>query len=185
MNIISLKDYAEQKNISYEAVRKQVVRYKNELEGHVIRDGRQQFLDDEAVTFLDSKREKNPVIIVQTSKDDRIKELEHDNLNLLNKVAAQADKIAALSEWKADNALAIAEADHRKLLLEEAEKKIEGFAEEKQKAVEEAVKETQDQAEKEKEAAVEEAIRLVKEEHEDKLKKMSVWEFLREKRRKQ
>ena len=183
MNIISLKDYAEQKNISYEAVRKQVVRYKNELEGHVIKDGRQQFLDDEAVAFLDGKREKNPIIVVQASKDERIKELEQENMNQLNKIAAQADKIAELSEWKAENALALAEANYNKALLDQANNRIQGFDEEKQKAVEEAVKEAQDQAEKERSEAVEEAIRLVKEEHEDKLKKMSVWEFLKEKRR--
>lgn len=118
MALISLKDYAEQKNISYEAVRQQVKRYEKELGPHIIRDGRQQFLDEEAVAFLDAKRQKNPVAIIQQSKDDRIDELEQANSNLLLKIAEQADKIAALAEWKAEKAMEIAAADQRRLLLE-------------------------------------------------------------------
>ena len=33
--MISLKDYAKNKGVSYEAVRKQVSRYREELEGHI------------------------------------------------------------------------------------------------------------------------------------------------------
>lgn len=101
MNIISLKDYAKQKNISYEAVRQQVVRYKKDLEGHLIKDGRQQFLDEEAVAFLDAKRQKNPVAIIQMDKDEQIENLERENKNLLIKIAEQAEELRA-----ADKALA-------------------------------------------------------------------------------
>lgn len=130
MNIISLKDYAKQNNVSYEAVRQQVVRYADELGEHIIKDGRQQFLDEEAVAFLDGKRQKNPVVIVQQDKDEQIKELELQIKELLVKTAAQADRISELSEWKADNAVAIAEANQRQLRLEASEKEIkllEGF----------------------------------------------------------
>lgn len=101
MNVVTLRDYAKQNNISYEAVRKQVVRYQKELEGHLIKDGRQQFLDEEAVAFLDSKRQKNPVAIIQMDKDDQIENLERENKNLLIKVAEQAEELRA-----ADKALA-------------------------------------------------------------------------------
>ena len=125
MTVISLKDYAEQKNVSYEAVRQQVVRYKDELEGHVIRDGRQQFLDEEAVAFLDGKRQKNPVTIIQQNKDERIEELEREKEAYLLKIAEQADRIAKLSEWKADNAVAIAEANQKQQLLEDKTKQLQ------------------------------------------------------------
>ena len=126
MVLISLRDYAEQKNISYEAVRKQVTRYKSELDGHIIMDGRQQFLDEDAVAFLDSKRQKNPVAIIQQSKNETIEMLEEQVKQLLIKTAAQADKISELSEWKAENSLLIASADQTRLALEAAqeEKKI-------------------------------------------------------------
>lgn len=121
MNVISLKDYAAQKNISYEAVRQQVVRYKDDLAGHLIRDGRQQFLDEEAVAFLDAKRQKNPVAIIQQNKDEQIEELEDQVKQLLIETAAQAKKISELAEWKAENALLIAGAEQSRLALQEAQ----------------------------------------------------------------
>lgn len=130
MNVVSLKDYAAQKNISYEAVRQQVVRYKDELGSHVIRDGRQQFLDEEAVAFLDAKRQKNPVAIIQQSKDEAIEDLRNERERLLHKIAAQADEIAKLAQWKADNAMLIAVAEQNKMLLDNAQrdvKLLEGF----------------------------------------------------------
>ena len=138
MNVISLKDYAAQKNISYEAVRQQVVRYKDELGGHVIRDGRQQFLDEEAVAFLDAKRQKNPVAIIQQNKDEQIEALEEQVKQLLIKTAAQADKISELSEWKAENSLLIASAEQSRLALEAAQeekKLLEGFIQDAKKEI--------------------------------------------------
>ena len=105
MKTVSLKDYAEQKRVSYEAVRQQVIRYKKELGNHIIRDGRQQFLDEEAVAFLDEKRQKNPVTVIQQDKNGQIEALEEQVKQLLMKTAAQADRIAELSEWKAEKAL--------------------------------------------------------------------------------
>lgn len=128
MDVITLRDYAKQNNISYEAVRKQVVRYADELGTHIIKDGRQQFLDEEAVAFLDSKRQKNPVAIIQMDKDEQIELLREEKEQLLLKIAAQADKIAELSEWKSDNAVAIAEANQQRLLLAEGKEKIEALA---------------------------------------------------------
>lgn len=85
--MISLKDYAEQVGISYEAVRKQVDRYKLELDGHISKIKRTRYLDDEAVAFLDSKRQDNPIIIQQLDKDETIERLEQENKNLLIKIA--------------------------------------------------------------------------------------------------
>lgn len=102
--MISMKDYAEQKNISYEAVRKSVARYKDELEGHIIKVDRTQFLDDEAVAFLDEKRQKSPVVIIQQSKDDEIEQLRRENNSLKDDLIAaqkmllvQKDEIARLT----------------------------------------------------------------------------------------
>ena len=44
---------------------------------------------------------------------------------MLMKTAAQADRIAELSEWKAEKAVAIASAEQQKLLLEERTKRVE------------------------------------------------------------
>ena len=44
--MVTLKEYAEKKSISYEAVRKQVSRYREELGDHIKKEGRTQYLDD-------------------------------------------------------------------------------------------------------------------------------------------
>lgn len=85
--MISLKDYAKNKNVSYEAVRKQVNRYKTELEGHIHKVNRTQYLDDEAVAFLDSKRTESPVILLQMDKDEEIQRLSDENKALLVQIA--------------------------------------------------------------------------------------------------
>ena len=194
MKIISLKDYAEQKNVTYEAVRQQVARYKEELEGHIIKDGRQQFLDEEAVAFLDAKRKKNPVVMVQENKDEQIEELDEQVRNLLIKVAEQADRISELAQWKADNAVLIAEANHNYRLLEDktkeiavlesviqdAKREIETLTREKTQEVAEARSEASEAARREQEAMD------AKKAAEDELRafdKMSVWQQLKELRR--
>lgn len=96
MKVITFRDYADQRGISYEAVRQQVVRYRADLEGHIVRDGRQQLLDEEAVSFLESKRKKNPVTIIQQSKDEELQLLRQQKEALMAKVAEQGDKLDAL-----------------------------------------------------------------------------------------
>ncbi len=137
MNVISLKDYAKQNNITYEAVRQQVARYKDELQEHIIKDGRQQFLDEEAVAFLDARRQKNPVVIIQQDKDELIEALKADKERLLIKIAEQADKISALNERWADKAEVIAKADQLQLEAANARKELVEKIAEAQKTVSE------------------------------------------------
>lgn len=87
MAMVSLKEYAKSKNISYEAVRKQVQRYKKELEGHIQKVNRTQYLDEEAVNLLDSKRAENPIVILESGKDEELQRLESENKMLLLKIA--------------------------------------------------------------------------------------------------
>lgn len=91
--MLSLKEYATNKGISYEAVRKQVKRYKSELEGHISKVNRTQYLDDEAVAFLDTKRQENPVILLQVDKDEEIQRLSNENKRLLLRVAELQDAL--------------------------------------------------------------------------------------------
>lgn len=144
MNVISLKDYAKQNNVSYEAVRKQVVRYADELGAHIIRDGRQQFLDEEAIAFLDAKRQKNPVAIIQMDKDERIEALEEENKILLQKLAIVQDELLKEKDktyqLEIENSkIALLEADNKaqKDKIAEAEKKALGANSEAYRAKEE------------------------------------------------
>lgn len=91
--MISIKDYAAQKNVSYEAIRKQVKRYENQLNGHLERVGRTLYMDDDAVAFLDEKRKKNPVVVVQEDKDKVVQGLYEENKQLLIKITALQDEL--------------------------------------------------------------------------------------------
>lgn len=82
MNDITLKEYAKLHNISYEAVRKSVNRYKDELKGHIIKINKTQYLDDFAINYLDQKRKTNPIIIYELDKDEKIRNLEEENKKL-------------------------------------------------------------------------------------------------------
>lgn len=89
--MISIKDYAEKHNITYEAARQSVERYKAELEGHIHCKGRTRFLDDEAEQLLDDKRRGNPIVVLQTDKDIEIQRLQDENKALLLKVSELQD----------------------------------------------------------------------------------------------
>ena len=67
--MVSIRDYAKMNNVSYEAIRQQVKRYEDELNGHIIKQNRTQFLDDVAVDILDQHRKENPVVIINKDTD--------------------------------------------------------------------------------------------------------------------
>ena len=123
-DLISIKEYAERRGKSVQAVYQQINRKTNVamLKGHIITkvymNKNTKFLDEFAVDILDHGSSQTPSVIVQTDKDDRIAELEKKNEVLLEKVAVQADKIATQSEelreydkfrLEADNKIALAE----------------------------------------------------------------------------
>lgn len=63
---ISLKDYANELGISYEAVRQQVNKRQSELEGHIKNIGKTRFLDDEARRILSAKKPHSPRVANKT-----------------------------------------------------------------------------------------------------------------------
>ena len=94
--LITIKDYAKQKGVSYEAIRKQIKRYEEELKDHLQKQNRFLMLDEEAVKFLDDKRAENPVIVYEQNKDEALEELLQQNNMLLvqmNQVQAQLGKV--------------------------------------------------------------------------------------------
>ena len=93
--MLSLREYAEKQHVSYEAVRKQLARYREELGEHIIKQGRKQFLDEEAEAFLDEKRKGNPIIVMEQAKDEKIEELTAQVEALTTKVLQLQDQIIA------------------------------------------------------------------------------------------
>lgn len=68
----TIKQYAEEQGVSYEAIRKQIGTHKEELKEHIVIKGRTQYLDDWAVDFLTERRKENPVVIVNQEKVDEV-----------------------------------------------------------------------------------------------------------------
>lgn len=119
-----IKDYAVEKGISHQAVYQLISTHKDELDGLIITQGRTRFLSEEAEAILDKYRNKAAIVIEKADSNERIQQLEQEVKQLLIKIASQADVISELSQWKADQAVAIAAADQNRLLLEEKQQTI-------------------------------------------------------------
>ena len=100
--MISIKDYAKARGVSYEAVRQQVVRYASrDVEGfrladHITKVDRTQYLDDEGAAFLDMRRAKNPVIIQQEERGETVELLRARIDELQTRLIAAQDEYNAL-----------------------------------------------------------------------------------------
>lgn len=127
--MITIKDYAKQKGVSYEAIRKQIKRYEEELEGHLVKQNRFLMLDDEAVQFLDSKRSENPVIVYEQNKDEELEQLRHENKVLLIQMNTVQDQLGKVQQKL------IAEMNTTKLLTQEKVQYLEYKAQSEQKEV--------------------------------------------------
>lgn len=142
--MVTIQEYAEKHNISYEAVRKQVKRYAQELEEHISKQNRKQYLDEYAEKFLDDKREKSPIIIMEQAKDEELEEAkrEIENLKLTlmelqSQLASSQNRVIALQEEK----LTLIEERGKNQLLLELKERTDKELEEAKEKLSEAEKE--------------------------------------------
>lgn len=116
---MQIKDYAKSRGVSYEAVRKQLKQYENDLEGHIKKQGKTFLLDDKAVTILDGHRINKTVIVEPTDSmvKDEVERLKLEIDQLKNQVIAlQNDKIKYVEDKaKQDALLLIADKEHDEL----------------------------------------------------------------------
>lgn len=63
MERISVKEYAKSRGVSPEIVRRQLIRYADDLKGHLSPLGKSKLLDEEAVRILDSHRLQRTVTV--------------------------------------------------------------------------------------------------------------------------
>ena len=127
--MMTIAEYARSRSISYEAVRKQINRYSIELDGHISKQGRTQYLDAEAEAFLDSKRQKDPVFVlddrdrVLQEKEQRIAELE----DLLQKMTLK---------YQAEHAVAMI-AEERQAMITDQKEQIQSLIADRRQVEEE------------------------------------------------
>ena len=125
MDVRSIKQIAEEQNVSYEAIRKQIVRYSDELKDHIVRRNRTQYLDEWAVNFLKEKRKENPVILMNMDRDEQIEELKAQVELLKNKLLVSQEQIITLQE---ENNKALETQVRYTALLEDTKAKDERLA---------------------------------------------------------
>lgn len=88
--MITIREYAASRNVTYEAVRRRVDRYADKLGEHVVMKGNTRFLDDKAVEFLDETGKKMPIAIVNEA-------ITEENENLRKQIL---ELQAEVSRWK-------------------------------------------------------------------------------------
>jgi len=90
--MITIKDYASSRGISYEAVRQSIKRHHSEVSEHLHKQGRKTLLDAEAVEILDRYRNNTVTVQPQTNVEqleyisalkDEIIRLQNENAELL------------------------------------------------------------------------------------------------------
>ena len=165
--MITVKEFAKKQHRTVQAVYQSIDRYKIQLDGHIQKIGRTSYLDDDAVAFLESKREQNPVVIYQQDKDEELDQLrknadvmkakiaellEEANKSQKDYIALQAEnaKLMALpAETEKKLALAEKDLEHANEKLEEKDQKI---AEQKGEIEEKAIqlKTAQEETERQK-----------------------------------
>lgn len=82
--MITLKEYAEKKHVSYEVIRRDVNRFRKELGEHLHVENRTQYLDSDAEAFLDMKRDE--INQKELHKDVQIKKLRAENAELKEQI---------------------------------------------------------------------------------------------------
>ena len=118
--MITIREYAKKHHVSYEAIRSQVSRYREDLEGHVITNGRTKYLDDIAVSYLDGKRRNDPVSVVTVERSEIVDALREQIDALRNELMITQKRVI---ELQSENQRMIATETKYNLLLESSNEK--------------------------------------------------------------
>ena len=96
--MITIQELAREQNVTYEAIRKSVARYKDELEGHTVKKNRKIYLDDEGADFLRSKRRESPLVIIDQNEKDELRAAREEADMLRAALLESQQKVIQLQE---------------------------------------------------------------------------------------
>lgn len=163
--MMSLKEYAKTKGISYEAIRAQLDRYKDdqELMSHIHKVGRTRYIDEEGQKLLDRRRNAPPTVVISADKASKIDELK---LKLVE-TEAERDKERTEKELYMRQVIELQNKgiDETKYMLIEDHRKTEEELKAKEQEIEDLKKVQAKESEKKKQ--LEENYEVVKKEKED------------------
>lgn len=128
MRKVTVKQYAESRGVTPEIVRRQIIRYEKELEGHVVIIGRARVLDETAVTILDQHRNRRGTAVDMAEVDPKgeIEELRKTVEDLLGKLNAAQNRIMELQNQQI-------ELQKEQITLIEEKSRYQGMIEEKER----------------------------------------------------
>ena len=98
MQAITIKDFAEAEGVSYEAIRQSVMRYKDEMQGHVFQRNRVTYLDETAVEYLKKRRRVSPVVIHREDKQAEERAIREQLESLRSRYEVSQEKLVAYLE---------------------------------------------------------------------------------------
>lgn len=98
MDVRSIRQIAEEQGVSYEAIRKQIARYSDELKDHIVRQNRTQFIDAWGVNFLQEKRKENPIVLLNADQNEEIEALKAQVDLLKSKLLESQERIISLQD---------------------------------------------------------------------------------------
>lgn len=98
MELVTIKQFADSQGITYEAVRRQVARYSEELSDHIIRQNRTQYLDEKAVEFLKERRRESPIVLQNMDQGEEIGRLQDQVESLKAQLVTAQNKLLEAQE---------------------------------------------------------------------------------------
>lgn len=132
MELVTLRQFAKEKRITYEAVRKQVIKYAEDLEGHIVTMDNTKYLDEYAQKFLSERRRLSPIVvkIEDTQADNgeyqaQIEALKTELLQAQKKVIQLQEEARAGLEDRIKYQMLLTDHEEQKNKLREAEAAIE------------------------------------------------------------
>lgn len=100
MQYTTIKQLAVDSHVTYEAIRKQLVKYHKELEGHVVQNKKTKLLDDYAVDFLKNRRRESPVVVINEERTETIERLSAELLAAQQRIIDLQDQVKDLMDSK-------------------------------------------------------------------------------------
>ena len=105
----TIKALAQEQHCTYQAIWKLVTKYEKDLGNHVVKKGRDRFLDEYAVNYILEKRKDHPMValnvdqsaIIESQKQE-IEELKIRISALQNEIIQDKNRISVLIEEKQD-----------------------------------------------------------------------------------
>jgi hypothetical protein len=105
--LLSVREYATSRFITYEAARRQVIRYKKELLGKIEIKARTQYLTDQAIEFLDQHRKDSPVTVYREKERKETEAQKSELEDLRGKYTALLEKVTMMQEEHARERIAL------------------------------------------------------------------------------